>query len=250
MGRGKGGLRGVVAACGPVAGPEQRWRSTSRRSWPRSRMVVVAFLATAVFVASASLVSVTAGAVASTVIGGTGVDPGATIAQDPVSLTVTSSGGLDIGDGTAMVVRSLATSGVGDHRGVRRQHRHNGVRGRRGTGRRTPRATRRTGWSTDGAGNPTWPTTRTTGSAWWRHPMESASVNRCTAGSITTDRGQRHVGVRAATVDRPSAAEMAYPCRHRPGRLRQSRDLRLRKCGRPSGGRHGRHLLRDPDDRG
>ena len=46
-----------------------------------------------------------------TVIGGTGVGPGVSIAQDPVSLATGVSGALDIGDGTAMVVRTLTPSG-------------------------------------------------------------------------------------------------------------------------------------------
>jgi sugar lactone lactonase YvrE len=69
-----------------------------------------------VFVAT-PMVAVTSAAAASgsevsTVIGGTGVGPGTTIAQDPVALDATSSGSLEIGDGTAMVVRSLAPSGT------------------------------------------------------------------------------------------------------------------------------------------
>jgi hypothetical protein len=48
----------------------------------------------------------------STVIGGTGAGPGTAIAQDPVALATTASGAVDIGDGTLMVVRSLAPSGT------------------------------------------------------------------------------------------------------------------------------------------
>ena len=74
--------------------------------------VLIATTAFAAAPASAASPSPAAGAQVSTVIGGTGIGPGTTIAQDPVSLATTASGTLDIGDGTAMVVRSLAPSGT------------------------------------------------------------------------------------------------------------------------------------------
>jgi sugar lactone lactonase YvrE len=46
-----------------------------------------------------------------TTIGGTGAGQGTTVAQNPVSLATTPSGGLEIGDGTLMVVRGLTPSG-------------------------------------------------------------------------------------------------------------------------------------------
>ncbi len=46
-----------------------------------------------------------------TTIGGTGAGQGTTVAQNPVSLATTPSGGLEIGDGTLMVVRDLTASG-------------------------------------------------------------------------------------------------------------------------------------------
>ena len=81
----------------------------------------------------------------STVIGGTGVGPGTTIAQDPVSLADTGSGGLDIGDGTTMVVRSLAPSGAESTVACAGNIATSGYGGT-GARPRTPRATRRRGW--------------------------------------------------------------------------------------------------------
>ena len=46
-----------------------------------------------------------------TSIGGTGGGQGITVAQNPVSLATTPSGGLEIGDGTLMVIRGLSSSG-------------------------------------------------------------------------------------------------------------------------------------------
>jgi hypothetical protein len=46
-----------------------------------------------------------------TAIGGTGAGQGITVAQNPVSLAVAPSGGLEVGDGTLMVVRNLTSSG-------------------------------------------------------------------------------------------------------------------------------------------
>lgn len=79
-------------------------------------MLVVAVMAAAVLgapaVPAASAPVTLAAGESSTVIGGTGLGPGTSIAQDPVSLGTTASGSLDIGDGTAMVVRALAPSGT------------------------------------------------------------------------------------------------------------------------------------------
>jgi trimeric autotransporter adhesin len=47
-----------------------------------------------------------------TAIGGTGGGSGDAVAQNPVSLAIAPSGGLEIGDGTLMVVRSLSRSGA------------------------------------------------------------------------------------------------------------------------------------------
>jgi len=106
-----GGSRHDAAAFRPVSareeGPQVAWRR-----WPRPAVVAAALVVTAVLATPPASTASAAAAEVSTVIGGTGVGPGTTIAQDPVSLAATGSGSLDIGDGTAMVVRSLAPSGT------------------------------------------------------------------------------------------------------------------------------------------
>jgi sugar lactone lactonase YvrE len=79
-------------------------------------VVPVAALLFAVALAAPRVPTASAAAAAgpqvSTVIGGTGLGPGTAIAQDPVAVATTPSGALDIGDGTLMVVRTLAPSGT------------------------------------------------------------------------------------------------------------------------------------------
>jgi sugar lactone lactonase YvrE len=109
-----GGSRHDALAIRPVSAREAGAQGASRRG-PSPVVMVAALVVITVLAAPlvpAASASATAGAEVSTVIGGTGVGPGTTIAQDPVSLATTGSGALDIGDGTAMVIRSLSPSGV------------------------------------------------------------------------------------------------------------------------------------------
>jgi len=108
MGGGSGGSRHDVSARGK--GPEVTRRHGPRAALLSAALVVASALAAAP--APAASASPVAGAGASTVVGGTGLGPGTTIAQDPVSLATTHTGALEIGDGTAMVVRSLGPSGT------------------------------------------------------------------------------------------------------------------------------------------
>ena len=109
-----GGPRRAASASRAVSARQVGPPRAGRR-WPRPAVLVAAcVMASAVATPPAAGVSAspTPGATVSTVIGGTGVGSGTTIAQDPVSVAVTPSGSLDIGDGTVMVVRSLTPSGT------------------------------------------------------------------------------------------------------------------------------------------
>ncbi len=122
-------------------------RRGARRRWPCPVVLAAALVTTSVLAAppaSAAPSSPATGAEVSTVIGGTGVGPGPTIAQDPVSLATTGSGALDIGDGTAMVVRSLTPSGTETTVACAGDIATSGYGGTEARPR-TPRATRRTG---------------------------------------------------------------------------------------------------------
>ena len=108
-----GGSRLDAATSRPVnvrtVGPRRSHR------WRRSVVLAAAIVVCSVPAApraAAAATAATGGTGVSTAVGGTGVGPGATIAQDPVSLGTTDAGSLDIGDGTTMVVRSLAPSGA------------------------------------------------------------------------------------------------------------------------------------------
>jgi len=99
-------VRPVCARTVGAPGARRRWRPTVLTA----TLVMLTVLAAPR--AAAATTSAAAPTDVSTVIGGTGLGPGATIAQDPVSLAATRSGSLDIGDGTTMVVRSLTPSGT------------------------------------------------------------------------------------------------------------------------------------------
>ena len=103
-----------VAVLRPVSargeGPQGSHRRRARSSVLATALVTVTVLAATATATPAA--SASAGVEVSTVIGGTGVGPGIAIAQDPVSLVTTGSGAIDIGDGKAMVVRSLTPSGT------------------------------------------------------------------------------------------------------------------------------------------
>ena len=95
----------------------ERVRNRTRRLQPRPvapavLAVVISTCAVLVAPSTAASASAVGGAEVSTVVGGTGYGPGATIAQNPVALGTTADGAVDIGDGTAMVVRALAPSGT------------------------------------------------------------------------------------------------------------------------------------------
>ena len=105
-----GGSRLDAATSRPVnvrtVGPRRSHR------WRRPVVLAAAIVVCSVPAAPRAAAAATGGTGVSTAVGGTGVGPGATIAQDPVSLGTTDAGSLDIGDGTTMVVRSLAPSGA------------------------------------------------------------------------------------------------------------------------------------------
>ena len=108
-----GGSRHDAATVRPMSartvgpqGARHRWRPVVLAA----AIVVISVLSAPR--AAATSAAAAGGTVVSTVAGGTGVGPGTVIAQDPVSLADTGSGSLDIGDGTTMIVRSLAPSGV------------------------------------------------------------------------------------------------------------------------------------------
>ncbi len=79
----------------------------------RNRLVPVVLIVVAVCAAgtAAGLSFAASPSPILTTIGGSGAGQGTTVAQNPVSLATTPSGGLQIGDGTLMVVRGLTSSG-------------------------------------------------------------------------------------------------------------------------------------------
>ncbi len=90
-------------AHGPRGGRRPRWRSAA---------VVGAAVALLGAGTAAGLSFATSPPRAATVVGGPGGGLGTAVAQDPVSVAVDGSGGLAVGDGTEMVVRSLTASGT------------------------------------------------------------------------------------------------------------------------------------------
>ncbi|MGO8871706.1 MAG: hypothetical protein ACLQPH_09960, partial [Acidimicrobiales bacterium] len=76
------------------------------------QVAAVVCLLTVVAGTAAGLAFATVPDSVTTTIGGPGAGTGTTVAQNPVSLAVAPSGALMVGDGTLMVVRELAASGV------------------------------------------------------------------------------------------------------------------------------------------
>ncbi len=134
-----------------------------------------------------------------------------------------------------------------DHGGVCRQHRHPGLRGRRGAGhgrlvQHAGRARHRRIRRSVPGRRPEQP--GPTGGLHRWHPLRPVDQR-----GVHLDRGrQRHVGLqrrRGAGI----GGRTGLSGRHRPRLLRQPRVLRLGQRRRAGGGGLGRHLLRDRHDR-
>ena len=106
-----GRSRHDAATIRPVSARTAGPQVARRRRWP-ALLAAVVVAASVLGIPRAASASTAAGTDVSTVVGGTGTGPGTAIAQDPVSLAEAGNGSLDIGDGTTMVVRSLAPSGT------------------------------------------------------------------------------------------------------------------------------------------